>query len=65
MDTRDKSKFEPLPGSPEAIEKGCTCPRGENNHGRGYLGDGEKYGYVMMGNCPLHGCDVPGPEELS
>lgn len=44
----------PPPGSPEAIEAGCTCPVLDNGHGRGAFGDGEKYGYWMSESCPLH-----------
>jgi len=45
----------PLPGSNEAIDAGCTCPVLDNGHGRGYLGNGEKYGWVLSEDCPLHG----------
>lgn len=43
------------PGSNEAIDKGCACPVLDNGHGRGYLGDGKKFGWVINGTCPLHG----------
>ena len=43
------------PGSKEATAKGCTCPVMDNAHGRGHLGDGEKYGFWIDENCPLHG----------
>lgn len=43
------------PGSIEASEAGCTCPILDNGHGRGYLGDGEKYGWVINQDCPIHG----------
>ena len=53
----------PNPGSDEAIEKGCTCPRMDNAHGKGYLGgvkgeDGETV-FVINCSCPLHGEEVP------
>ena len=38
------------PGSKEAIEKGCTCPPYDNNHGKG----GYK-GTIVHAECPLHG----------
>lgn len=48
------------PGSPAAIEQGCTCPRMDNGHGRGYMGgaildDEGSPLFVMDGDCPLHG----------
>lgn len=49
----------PNPGSPQAVEKGCTCPRIDNGHGKGYMGgvkdeNGETI-FVRSGDCPLHG----------
>jgi len=50
------------PGSTEAREKGCTCPILDNHYGRGRGGEGEKYGWWIVQDCPLHG----GPaEEIS
>ena len=43
------------PGSDEAIRNGCTCPVLDNGHGQGYLGDGEKYGWWITADCPMHG----------
>lgn len=43
------------PGTPEAVAQGCQCPCMDNGHGRGYLGDGERFGWVMSDTCPLHG----------
>jgi hypothetical protein len=48
-------KVIPKPGSGEAVQQGCTCPRMDNHHGKGYGGDGEKYGWVRRLDCPLHG----------
>lgn len=48
----------PAPGSPEAIAQGCTCPVLDNGHGKGYLGDGERFGWVMSLDCPLHGTEA-------
>lgn len=49
----------PNPGSPEAHELGCLCPRMDNANGRGYMGgvvgqDGKTVFVVRM-DCPLHG----------
>ncbi len=48
----------PLPGSPDAIAQGCTCPVLDNAHGRGRLGDGDRYGWWINAECPLHGKDA-------
>lgn len=41
----------PLPGSEEAIEKGCRCPVIDNHYGKGNsLGQ-----FWISGDCPLHG----------
>ena len=45
----------PNPGSPEARDTGCKCPVLDNAHGRGHLGDGEQFGWVVRGDCPTHG----------
>lgn len=44
----------PAPGSDEAIVAGCWCPVIDNEHGRGYLGDGMKYGWWTAEGCPIH-----------
>lgn len=44
----------PNPGSPEAVEQGCTCPVYDNAHGRGFGGDGEQWGWWITEKCPLH-----------
>ena len=43
------------PGSPEAVEAGCTCAILDNGHGRGRYADGERYGWWVAEGCPLHG----------
>ncbi len=50
----------PNPGSKEAREQGCLCPVIDNERGRGYLGNGEQFGFVINENCPLH---APTTEE--
>lgn len=42
----------PNPGSPEAIDAGCTCPVIDNAHGAGYMGIAGVYCYRE--GCPLH-----------
>ena len=37
----------PNPGSKEAREQGCLCPIIDNEHGKGYLGNGEQFGFVI------------------
>lgn len=47
----------PNPGSPEAIEQGCKCPRYDNCHGDGYSIDRATGApmFVVREDCPLHG----------
>jgi hypothetical protein len=44
----------PNPGSPEAVEAGCSCPVLDNHHGKGrpYKDSVE---FVMNFDCPIHG----------
>jgi len=43
----------PNPGSDEAVEAGCSCPRMDNGHGKGSMwGPGT---YWINGDCPIHG----------
>lgn len=44
----------PNPGSPEAIELGCTCPITDNCNGKGAYDLPEGAFYIRI-NCPLHG----------
>lgn len=48
----------PAPGSKKASSMGCTCPVLDNGHGEGYLGDWTRFGWVMSGDCPIHGLRV-------
>lgn len=53
-----RSPWRTAPGSREAIEQGCICPRMDNARGRGYLGgvkddDGCTIFVVVVG-CPQH-----------
>lgn len=51
-------KLTPKPGSREAVDRGCKCPVLDNGHGRGYLADGERFGFVINEGCPLHGTEA-------
>lgn len=44
----------PNPGSPQAVELGCLCPVMDNNHGDGFLCDGQEAFYYNE-YCALHG----------
>jgi hypothetical protein len=44
---------DPKPGSPDAINSGCTCPVIDNHHGRG-----DPRGWWVSGDCPLHGMQL-------
>ncbi len=46
------------PGSPAAVAAGCECPIIDNGHGRGYMGDSQRFGFVYTASCPLHGVDA-------
>lgn len=53
-------KLIPSPGSPEAVERGCTCPELDNRFGLGagwvQGEDGKmKMGFDVEPDCPLHG----------
>ncbi len=45
----------PNPGSQAAVAAGCTCTIIDNSHGKGINGDGAKYGWWIIADCPLHG----------
>ncbi|TQE94110.1 MAG: hypothetical protein FKY71_17830 [Spiribacter salinus] len=46
----------PNPGSDEAAERGCLCPRFDNAKGRGAGGsEGEDAMFWIAPSCPLHG----------
>ncbi len=50
----------PNPGSKEAREQGCLCPVVDNEFGKGYLGRGDRFGFIANENCPLHGAGTVG-----
>jgi len=43
----------PNPGSKEAIEQGCLCPRMDNNNGLGVIVSGKAL-FWYAESCPLH-----------
>jgi hypothetical protein len=49
----------PNPGSDEALEQGCKCPRLDNNRGKGIHystgSGGEGFLWWQSEDCPLHG----------
>jgi hypothetical protein len=55
---REENIFEeptaPNPGSPEAVEQGCSCPVLDNAHGAG-IGNGS---FVFAAGCPLHRAEI-------
>ena len=52
--TDEQSKL--LPGSDEAIEAGCTCPRIDNHYGEGaYTDEDGTRRYWYNDCCPIHG----------
>lgn len=44
----------PKPGSKHAVDCGCLCAEADNHYGKGWGGDGEKYGWVITEGCPIH-----------
>lgn len=55
----------PKPGSAEAKALGCTCPITDNGNGAGIGGDGDRFGWWISGDCPLHATrpDPPAPAQ--
>lgn len=49
------------PGSPEAVNRGCTCPVFDNGHGRGYMGTNE---FWVTDGCPVHSPKEPEPDTV-
>ena len=47
------------PGSPDAVERGCTCPEAENNFGRGRSKNGVvEPSFTADPQCPIHGLEI-------
>ena len=53
----------PTPGSAGAVDLGCTCAWRDNHRGAGVAGNGEKFGWWISGDCPLHGGKAPKPDK--
>ena len=45
----------PNPGTMTALLRGCTCSTKANEYGLGIHGDGEKHGWAVNEDCPVHG----------
>lgn len=50
---------EPTPGSPKAVERGCTCPVRDNAHGQGVPAqadgsDRPMRHFWITAQCPVH-----------
>lgn len=59
--------MKPLPGSPDAVKIGCTCPVLDNAHGRGIpvtTDEGEiQTAFWIDGTCPVHGAKEEAKDE--
>lgn len=51
------------PGSPEAVEAGCTCAIGDNHNGAGFPW-GDDICFWISADCPIHG-EEDGPYEAA
>ena len=57
-------KDKPAPGSPEAVQQGCSCPISDNARGMGAWGtSGPDAVYWINATCPLHGVLPPDEPE--
>lgn len=54
-----EAKQRQAPGGLEAVEKGCTCPVVDNNHGRGQPHIGDEVIYFVAEDCPVHHKSCP------
>lgn len=43
------------PGSPEAVKRGCMCTSENNQGGKGWYGEGERFGWDISLECTIHG----------
>ena len=53
FDPTNDDEDDPTPGSNAAVERGCTCPIGDN--ARGWGAWGMKGAFWITEDCPLHG----------
>lgn len=49
------------PGSMSAIKQGCTCAIMDNCRGAGIMGNGERNGWWISADCPLHAAAPEAP----
>ncbi len=62
-DTKPTSKI-PNPGSKEAIDLGCICPRMDNNMGLGFwIGRKADAHFWYSSDCPLHVIETEETDE--
>lgn len=55
---------QPNPGSPEAIAKGCSCPRIDNGNGKGaMIGRRGEPVFWITTTCPVHGTPLDKPDD--
>jgi len=54
------SALPPKPGSDAAMALGCKCARMDNHYGRGWGGDGDRFGWVISGDCVMHSVNRDG-----
>lgn len=52
----------PNPGSPEAVDRGCTCAVIDNHYGRGF-GPADRPEFWITISCPLHGLKETDDED--
>lgn len=53
----------PNPGSPAAIEQGCTCPVIDNHYGEGFTFCGKEGSFWIQEGCPLHAQEGEAPSN--
>lgn len=49
----DTTSAAPNPGSPDALQRGCTCAEMDNHHGEGFLMHGKRSFWIST-DCHLH-----------
>jgi hypothetical protein len=57
--TYERHFLQDKPGSPRAVQRGCSCPAAENNFGRGRFKNGSiRLEFATDPECPVHGIDA-------
>ena len=64
-DDKSKTLVWLAPGSPAAVQAGCSCPVTDNEHGRGYhfVPGQNAPTFVVFADCKLHGLWLAADEE--